>query len=214
MYDYGDDYEQYYNPEDFLEEYEVQLRDLIVNATNNKIKNTIEELKSEKENNKKLEQELKELRSNLHNTNRIHKEQLDKALIEKQKEVEEKLSCGFVPHDTVWYIKSKSTQTVCEKCNGQYKIKVDVLGKEKEVDCPYCSYGKVTHFTYYPVKDIVSSIYIYFNRIDKNKKNSGIQLNVKEIYLDKYDYTMNINNLYKTEEECQTECDKKNKESK
>ena len=132
MYGYYD-CEPYYNPEDFLEDYEVQLRDLMTGAVNKKIQKTVEELKIEKENNVQLEEKLREAKKNIYNAERVYKEQLKKALIEKQKETEEKLSCGFVPHDTVWYIKSDAKSLVCKKCNGQYKIKTKVLDKEVEI---------------------------------------------------------------------------------
>lgn len=208
MYEY-DDYEQYYNPEDFLEDYEVQLRDLITDAVNKKIQKTVEELKIEKENRVQLEEKLRELKNNIYNSDRVHKEQLEKALMEKQKAVEEKLSCGFVPHDTVWYVKSDSKRLICPKCNGQYKIKVEVLGKDKEVDCPHCSYGSIYQYTYYPARDIVSSIYFNFHR-----KNSGIELYVDKIYLDKSDFSWKPDELYKSEEECQLKCDRLNNKNK
>ena len=49
MYYDEDDRESYYNPEDFLEEYEVSLRDIVTKAVNDKIKNTIEKLQLEED---------------------------------------------------------------------------------------------------------------------------------------------------------------------
>ncbi len=210
---YGDD-EPYYNPEDLMEEHELVIRDILTEAVNKKIKTTVDELALVKEQLNKLQKENNELRKDLRNTDKLHNEQLKKAIVENTKETERKLSCGFAPHDIVWYIKSNSTQTVCEKCNGHYRIKVDVLGKQKEVDCPHCSYGKVYTYNYYPVKDVVSSVYFNFHRADKNFKDSGVVLNIEKIYLENYDSSIGISSLYKTLEECQVACDKRNLEEK
>ena len=54
---YYDEEEYYVNPEDYLEQYEVEVREIILKAMNDKIKKTIEELKTERENNKKIRRE-------------------------------------------------------------------------------------------------------------------------------------------------------------
>jgi len=206
---YYDD-EPYYNPEDFLEEYEVNLREIITKAVNEKIKKTIEDLVLEKSRNEVLTKERNEFRTANRNSEQTYKKEFEKALKENTKEVEKKLSCGFTPHDDVWYIKSDCIYSKCEVCGGNYKVKVNVLGKEKEVDCPHCSYGKVNHYNYYPKQDIVSSVYFNYHRKDRNRKDSGLVLNVEKIYLDKYDSSMSQDNLYHTLEECQAACDKRN----
>jgi len=80
MYYDEDDRESYYNPEDFLEEYEVSLRDIVTKAVNDKIKNTIEKLQLEEDENKRLDKEISELKRGIFNTDRLHKEQLEKEL--------------------------------------------------------------------------------------------------------------------------------------
>lgn len=209
MYDYFED-EPYYNPEDFLEEYETEIREVILNAVNKKIKDTIEGLTLEKSKNEILTKEVGELKSTLRNIERLHKEELDKALKENTKEVERKLSCGFAPYDVVYYVESESKTTKCEKCGGGGKVAVEVLGKNTKVDCPHCSYGRVYHYTYYPVQDVVSSVYFNYHRADRDKRNGEVVLNVKEIYLDKNGSSMSQGNLYKTLEECQLKCDELN----
>lgn len=212
MYDnYGD--ESYYEPENFLEQYELGIREILTKAVNDKIGDTVEELKVLKSINEELEKQIKELRSNLYNTDKIHKEQLDKALKENTKEVERKLSCGFTPHDVVWYIKSESSHTKCEKCNGKGKVEIEVLGKMTNVNCPYCSSGNVYKHTYFPEKDIISAIYFDFHRADRSNKNSGANLTVRDIYFDRCDYTKKPEDLYKTLEECQKHCDELNAKS-
>lgn len=209
MYDYFED-EPYYNPEDFLEEYETEIREVILNAVNKKIKDTIEGLTLEKSKNEILTKEVGELKSTLRNIERLHKEELDKALKENTKEVERKLSCGFAPYDVVYYVERESKTTKCEKCGGGGKVAVEVLGKNTKVDCPHCSYGRVYHYTYYPVQDVVSSVYFNYHRADRDKRNGEVVLNVEKIYLDKNDSSMSQGNLYKTLEECQLKCDELN----
>ena len=195
-----DDREPYYNQEDFLEEYEINLRDIITKAVNDKIKNTIEKLQSVEDKNNRLSKEISELKRNIYSTERLHKEQLDKALKEKELEIQKKLSSGFTPHDKVWYIESKAKQTKCEQCNGNYNVEVEVLGKMTKASCPHCSYGNITTYTYSVKQDTVSSIYYNYHREDRNK-NHGIILNVDKIYLDRYDGQKDSKSLYRTLEE-------------
>jgi len=216
MYYDEDDIEPYYNPEDFLEEYEVNLRDVITKAVNDKIKNTIEKLQLTEDENKRLSKEIGELKKGIFNSDRLHKEEMKTALKEKAKEVERKLGLGFAVNDVVWYIKNKNTQTTCEKCNGKYdQIEAEVLGKITKVRCPHCSYGKVNHNHYYPEKDTVRSLKFYISRSKEDEYTKNKEAELKEtwdidIFLDKYDSTMKRNSLYKTLEEAQAECDKKN----
>lgn len=215
MYNYYE--EPYYNPEDFLEQYEKEIRDILLKGINSKIKDSIENLQLEKERNQKLEEELRELRTNLYTTNQIHKDQLDKALKEKSKEVERKLGLGFAVNDTVYYIKSESKTTKCTKCDGKGKVSVEVLGKLTQVPCPHCSSGNVYQYTYKPISDTIASLKFWISRTDRNNKNSEAILKENwdiDIYLDKYDCTMSRKNLYKTLEECQKECDIRSKEDK
>jgi len=188
----------------------VNLREIITKAVNDKIKKTIDELTLVKSQNEILTQEKNELRNQNRNIERVHKEELDKALKENTKETERKLSCGFAPHDVVWYIKDDCTYSKCEVCGGNYKIKVEVLGKEKEVDCPHCSYGRVSHHNYYPKQEVVSAIYFNYHRAIRDNRNSGSILNVDKIYLDKYDSYLSQGSLYRTLEECQQKCDEMN----
>jgi hypothetical protein len=210
MYDYYED-EPYYNPEDFLEEYEVNLREIITKAVNDKIRKTIDELTLVKSQNEILTKEKNELKNQNRNIERVHKEELDKALKENTKEVERKLSCGFIPYDVIYYVKSDSKITKCEKCDGKGKVTVEVLGKNTKVDCPHCSYGNIYHYNYYPVQDIVSSVYFNYHRIDRNKRDGELVLKVEKIYLDKYDSSMSQESIYRTLEECQLRCDELNK---
>ena len=209
MYDYYED-ERYYEPtiaDEIFIEYQQKLKDALKNSVKSNIENIESENARLKEENKKLRTETYELKGQINNNIK----ETEKLLKEKEREVFVGFTSGFAPHDTIWYIESKRTETTCKYCNGKYKIKVDVLGKTKEVDCPHCSYGKISHYTYYPVKDIISSFYFNYHRADRNLKNSGVVLNIEKIYLDKYDSYKSVDNLYKTLEECQNVCDERNK---
>jgi len=202
--------EPYYNPEDFMEEYEQGIRDILTEAVNKKIKDTVDNLILEKSRNEVSTKEISELRSKLRNAERLHKEELEKALKDKEKEVTRKLTFGFAPHDIVYYIKSNSTNHKCEKCNGKGEVKVEVLGKETKVKCPHCSYGSNTTYFYYPEKDTITTVAFNIYRKDKNNKNSGVEMSEGKIWLESYDHEKTVSDLYKTLEECQIECDEKN----
>jgi hypothetical protein len=214
MYNYYED-EPYYNPEDFLEEYETEIRDIILNAVNKKIKETIDGLTLEKSKNEVLTKEVGELKSKIRSSERIYKEELDKALKEKEIETTRRLTFELAPHDTVYYVKSKSTDHKCEKCNGKGKVKIEVLGKNTEVSCPHCSYGSNTTHFYYPEKDTITTVAFNIYRKDRNNKNSGSEMSEGKIWLEHYDYEKKVSDLFKTLEECQQKCDElNNKQSK
>jgi len=208
MYDYED--EPYYNPEDFLEQHETEIRDILTKAVNVKIKDTVDELVAAKSMIEQITKERNEFRSKNYNMERVHKEELEKSLKEKELEVTRRLTCGFAPYDTVYYIKSKSTDHKCEKCKGKGKVKIEVLGKETEVNCPHCSYGSNTTYFYYPEKDTVTTVGFSIYRKDRNNRNSGSEMSEGKIYLEHCEYEKKTSDLYHTLEECQDVCDKKN----
>lgn len=207
---YEEDY--YYNPEDFLEQYEVEIRDVLVEAVNKKIKKTVDELEESKEEIKNLQKTLDEKVAIIRDYDREYKIKLDKTLQENNKENERKLGGGYAPNDIVWIVGNKRTETKCPKCNGDYKMKVDVLGKETEVRCPYCSYGNIVTYEYYPEEKTISSIELNYRRKEYGWANSGIVLYINKIHLDKCEYSKNSEDVYKTLEECQIECNKENEE--
>jgi uncharacterized Zn-finger protein len=204
-HDYEDD--NRYEPSEF----ETEINKLVQQEIENRISDTVSSLESYKNRYEKSQQELSKVRSELYTLKNNSEKQLQQALKDKEREVFTGFTSGFAPHDKIWFIESKRTETTCTHCNGKYKIKVDVLGKVKEVDCPHCSYGKVSHYTYYPMTDTISSIYFNYHRVDRNSKNSGVVLNIEKIYLDKLDYNKSPSQLYKTLEECQKACDEQNK---
>jgi uncharacterized Zn-finger protein len=211
MYDYYEEPE-YYNPEDFLEEHEVTLREIMVNAVNKKIKNTIDDLTKEKTDNESLRKEISSLRSKLHNLEYSQKQQNEQTFKEGYKEAERKLGLGFSVNDKVWYMTSKRNESICPKCNGNYKIKVDILGKEQEVNCPHCSYGKITKYTYLPKSDIVRSINYSISRVNYNSRLSPAELKEEwvKVWLDSSDYEKKLADVYLSEEDCKKACDEEN----
>jgi hypothetical protein len=84
---------------------------------------------------------------------------------------------------------------------------------QSKVKCPHCYYGKVDHYNYFPKQDIISSIYYHIYKKDKYNKDMGSEVKVEKIYFDKREYPLAPSGsltLYKTLEECQIACDKKN----
>jgi hypothetical protein len=212
-----DDYEpEYYNPEDFLEEYEVSLREVIAKAVNTKIKNSLEKLEEYKEKYEKQSDEIRDLKRQINVANTDYEKKLKEALRENRKEIQKELSTGFAVNDSVWYIDSKSTMHTCDKCNGNYNIEVEVLGKKTNVKCPHCDYGRVYTHEYFPKEDTISSLQFYISRTDRNNKNSEVILKTDwgiKVWLDKLDSDMKTESLYKSYEECLKVCEEKNKKS-
>jgi hypothetical protein len=202
--------EPYYNSEDFMEEYEQGIRDILTEAVNKKIKDTVDALVLEKSRNEVLTKEVVELKSKIYNAERLHKAEIDKVVKEVIKETERRLCYGFAPHDIVYRIDSKASVIKCDKCNGKGKVKVDVLGKSTEVSCPHCSYGENRTYFYFPKEDIVSNISFSIYRKDRNSKSSGFEMSKIKVWLDKSEYETDSSNLYKSLEECQKVCDEKN----
>lgn len=193
-----------YDTEEIAEDYELQIREILKNVVKTKIKETVEALEHEKGKNKDLWEMICELRLKI----RKHEEEMTQAILKTTKEVEKKLIGEFVPHDIVWYADSKRSQAKCTKCEGVGKAKVEVFGKMTTASCPYCQSGTIYTSNYFPTQDIVSSIYFDFHRADRNNKNSEVELNVRDIYLDKRDNSSTKPKyLFKTLEACQAECD-------
>lgn len=204
------DYEDYYEPNEY---------EMIINEFKDKMQEVLKgEIKVYYDNIKKDNIELKEQNKKLSGVNykliNEHKKELESALEEKELEVQRKLGLGFAVNDTVYYIDSKCTTTKCEKCNGEGKVEIEVLGKKTKVNCPHCSYGKVYNYYYLSKEDIVRSLEFWVSREDRyyNNYTGGV---LKEdwdikIWLDKLDNYKRREDLYKTLEECQKNCDEEN----
>lgn len=201
---YGEDY---YDG-DVLEQYQVEIADIIQKAVNTKIKETIEEIASLKIRIDVLSKEKKDL----HNEIRQLKNDMEKAIKETEEATARKFSLGFLPHDTVWIVDSTTETLKCKKCDGKGDVLMTVLGKETKVKCPHCSYGHIYKTTYIPKQATISSISYYLKRKDRYNKNSGVELYKNEVYLEDREYSTQISNLYKTLKECQSVCDQKNAE--
>jgi len=206
-----------FNPMDYIEEYEIEIRDILKKAVSSKIESTIDLLVETTEQNNNLEQINKELTSKLRDIERIHKQEMTLALKEKAKEIEQKFALGIAVNDIVWYAKANRTQTKCEQCDGNGKVEVEVLGKLTKVNCPHCSYGKIEHYHYSPERDQVGSIKFWISRKERGNRSSEVILKENwdiEIWLDNYDNHKSRSSLFKTKEECQIECDKGNNKGK
>ena len=207
------DYDEYcYNPEDFLEEYEVKLREIMSKAVNAKIKSQLEELEAAKVENEALLDRNSKLRTMISDAERARKQTLEEALKAKEVEVFQKI-LGYCVNEPVYIMDSKVTVTKCDKCTKEY-VEVKVLGVKTEVKCPHCFYGDIRTFHYYPKATIVKSISLYVTKTDSWDRNMpGVihEKNVK-IWLEKSDYEKRPEDVCKTIEECQANCDQRNAE--
>jgi len=205
--DYG--FEGYAEPSEF----DLKINEIINAEVTTRIEQTVKDLEIYKEENDKLGKKLLDAKCKLAKVENDYKKQLEQALIEKELEVHRQLGLGFAVNDIVYYIDNTTTSTKCEKCGGKGNVKVDVLGREAEVRCPHCSYGKILHYNYFPKKDIVRSIKFWMSRKDKYNYNVPGELKEDwdiEIWLDDKDDDIKRKNLYKTLEDCQVACNEKN----
>jgi len=201
------DYERYEPPSEFM----TKIDELVKEEVVNNIKSKIEDLNSYITQEKELRETLRITKNQLRDLENKHKIELQQALKDKEIEVQRKLGVGFAVNDTVYYIETERSYTKCDKCNGKYEMKVEVLGKETNVRCPHCSCGQVMHCKYYPKQDIISSIKFYISRKEwRNNKSLGELTEDKniEMYLEKSEGYKNRGSLYHTEEECQAVIDK------
>lgn len=105
------------------------------------VQNEINEIKNDnirlKNDNKKLRDEFRNLDVLKHEIEQNKEKLIDEGISAYQREALSGLRCG----DTVWTVKTETVTEKCKHCNGTHKIKVDVAGIKKMVDCPHCSYG-------------------------------------------------------------------------
>ena len=210
-----EEWEEYaeYNPEDFLEDYEVNLREVITKAVNDKIKTTIESLNNLKIENEALKMANSESRRKLNSLESQHKKDLERHIKETENEVERKFCGGFAINDDVYYLDHKTENSKCEKCGGIGKVELEVLGKLTKVNCPHCNYGTIHNRTYFPKKDKISYVKFSISRRNYGDTKPNSIVTHIEYGLDGKENLASAEGLYKTLDECQVYCDKKNTET-
>jgi hypothetical protein len=204
---YEDDFNEY---EAIPGEMTQKMNEIIKEELNGRIKGTIEELARYREKSDNLVTELDALRREMRAVSEKHKTEIKEAI----KEGERKVGLGFAVNDTVYFITSKSHQAKCDKCNGNNRIDIEVLGKLIKVECPHCSNGNVYTYEYFSKRDTITALKFYIARKDRYNKNSPTILDADweiKALLDDFDDYKSINDLFKTIEECQAECERKNK---
>ena len=209
---YCDDYQDgcCYNPEDFLENYEVKIREIMTEAANVKIKSQLEELEKLKADNKQLQESYYTARRELSQINRETEQKIKQVIAETTLEVERTLGLDFAVGDTVYFTANDSKKRKCEKCNSG-KVDVEVLGVKTTVSCPFCSYGSIVTPHYQPKSGVINSIKFYISTPGDYKRRPGVVHDGNtEYYIDRVDRTFNRSKLYKTLEECQAVCDMDN----
>ncbi len=232
MYNY-EDYENYYEPselEQLAEEFKNKCWELILPDIKKRIEFLEEENKNYKDRNAELRSQLRDIDKLKQNIEDQKQELINEGIANYQREALSGLKCN----DNVWTIKSETTTEKCKYCNGTHKIKVDVAGITKDVDCPHCDYGGkvITDIIYTPVKRIISQIN---NSVWNNNKSFKRYLYLKEvkgcndngrdefIYDNEYgsegeasernDYSGNLRrDFWFTEEDCLAECKKRKEE--
>jgi hypothetical protein len=208
MSNYYEDYEPNFEPSEF----EIKVSELIKQELDNKIKETVEGLERYKALYEQQQKELYTVKGELRILKIDSEKQLLQALKEKEKEVKRELSSGFTINDIVYIVDYDRHNKKCDKCNGNYKIKIEVLGKEKQVDCPHCSSGTIYTSTAKPSKPkTISWIKFYLSRSEYKNKNCNSIITEVKLWLDESDYETTPDKVFRTLEECQKKCDELNK---
>lgn len=200
-----------FNIEDYLEDYEMFLRNLIDEIVERKIAETIKENKTIKKQLKKLKEEKDKLSKELYFIKKEHEEELKRAIENVAKETERKLSSGFAVGDYVWVVDHKAHRKKCPTCNGEKHSIVKVFDKDKKVDCPTCNgFGFIIKYEYFPKKVRIRSISFDIQSIEDRRYDKGSVVKYIKIWLEDY-YTLEFSpdNLYKTKEECEKVCREK-----
>ena len=191
------------------DELSIKMNEIIKEELNGRIKGTIEEVERYKSKSDNLVADVNNLRKELREINEKHKKEIQEAI----REGERKFGLGFAVNDTVYYVNFKQNSKKCERCNGNGKVELEVLGKLVKVDCPHCQHGNVYTYEHFPVEDTITVLKFYVSRKDGNDKKSPVILNANwkiTACLQNIDDYKNISDLYKTIEECQAECERKN----
>jgi hypothetical protein len=217
MYDFEYDPEDYeFGPDEYSEEYEIKVREIILEAINKKIKQTVDSLAVEKEANEDLRNKNQELQRKIHTLETEWKKTLENALKEKEIEVQRKLFMDLAVGDSVYVVDAKCSRTKCEKCNGTGKHEVEILGKKTTAKCPFCSGGNKERYEYFPREDSICGIkFNLWKRPDGWGKNirADLDKNVTlEFCLAKRDSWNKRDSFYFTLEDCQKACDQMNQD--
>lgn len=209
--------------DDYEECFEIAEADAVVLEYQNKMKELlvkpiIDELKYLKEENERLKKENSEVPSKGReldsairdfNTNK-------KKIVEEENAKYRKTLIQFNYGDSIYIIDSHSEYTTCTVCSGKHSLDVDAGGKTIKVICPHCDYAgkKMISIIYSPKKLLIESGTIHFwNKFNKfttiilAKNNERGESTEYKLYTEDGYRT----DFYPTIEECQLECDRKNK---
>lgn len=210
MYEFEDEFEKEYQDYYIPNDLSIKINEIVTEEVKSKIKLSLEQLEDLKKENYEFQKQIKDLKNEQRQINTNHKKEIEEATKQALKEGERKFGFGFAVNDEVYYIKSESIPSKCTKCNGKYNLEIEILGKLVKINCPHCSGGTVYTYRYSPMKDQIQTLKFWVSKKDRNWSISSAELKVDweiKAWLTKTDSEFNIKELYKTLEECQTQCD-------
>lgn len=200
-----------YREDDYVEEYELKIREIMIQAVNSKIKESLEDLSQLRVDFAKLKKDYDNAKHQINRINKEKEEEIKCTIQETEISVERRLGLDFTVGDTVFRAKSEGNSTKCPHCKDGVVI-VNVLGIDKKVSCPFCDYGKITTYKWSPKSSTIRSIKFYMTSPDSWTKRQGVVKDENTEYnLNNSDSTFHRSNLFKTEEECRLVCDEMNK---
>lgn len=193
-----------------------QAEDDIKQLFSDGIKNVILQAREAEEKLGKLNQEIKDAE--------YKKAMTEKALKDSEEKVEKaelysipkkyidrfirNVTKDFVPGDEVWYVASNYTSIPCGTCNGNKKVVARINEIETEVQCPHCNgRGYSNSISYKVEKRKISDIRL---RLCFDRETRVRYWNTECIFLSGYDSSIDIKNLFATEEKAAEEAEKRN----
>ena len=104
----------------------------------------------------------------------------------------------FAPGDTVWYLASKVKRIPCYMCNGKEDVLANIGTDLVKIRCPACSgYGEKSITEKVVEQRKVASVHLELC-FSPDRVNYW---NTKCVYLDRDEYSSDVKNIFRTEEE-------------
>jgi len=211
--------------EEFKDEQAEEIRKLLTDMANEKVKEIISDYETWKDIHRKQRESIRKLRKKISELE-IEKETEIRKLneeIEKVKsnqknkdELKKELVNGFETGDKAYWINKKTIYKKCDECNGIGKVEMKYKGEIKKVDCPVCgnSYGnKIKDYCEYKIESgYINSIYFDVGYKKGEFFTVGDIGSDPRVYFRHKNDCQNLNKLYHTKEEAEKAIEKKKEE--
>lgn len=152
---------------------------------------------------KEYQDNLWEVKNALYNFKNNQEKELKQIIKQTRDDVKREIFGGYKINDKVYIIKTNPNNQKCTHCkNGKIEVVIDNI--KTTAKCPYCSYGSIITYTYEPQKGKISQVN-YKEWAEERCKE--LEYWVKPERGDSK--KLELEDIYKTEEECQVACTEK-----